>query len=595
GAYVPIDPNYPEERIHFMLHDTGAKVLLTQSHLQSKIPAPENCKVICLDSDWGKIKKQDTSKLFDKTLPGNLIYTIYTSGSTGNPKGVQIEHRNVVNLIQGQLEKVQHPVQRFLYAYSFAFDGSVLLIWWTLLQGATMVIAPEGLEKDVQRFGDFIGKNKISHLLTFPSVYAILLEQVNVNRLLSLESVSVAGEACPANLVLQHRAILPKTKLLNQYGPTEATVGATIYEVPKNFNEEKVPIGKPINNVEVFILNENLEKLPVGKIGEIHIGGKGVARGYLNRKKLTKEKFIHNPFSKKKKNRLYKTGDLGKYLPDGNIDFIGRADHQVKLRGYRIELGEVEAVISQHRNIRESIVNIFGKKATNQKLIAYLTLKTGATLTATELREFLLEKLPEYMVPSTFIFLEKMPYATSGKIDRKKLPLPTNERPELKEKFIASETPIQDWLTQLWKEALGLEKIGIDDKFFELGGNSLQAASFVAKVQNKLNETVFIVSIFEAPTIREYAKFLEKNYSETVGNIFYKNDNANDLLNLQDLVNLKNQNQNQKFNQSQKDLLNPEDLANSQIANPIAHRQPSVASRPPLKKSDFQNFKKHIP
>ncbi|MEM6965180.1 MAG: non-ribosomal peptide synthetase, partial [Bacteroidota bacterium] len=518
GAYVPIDPKYPKARKQFMLEDTQAKFILTQKHLQSELPS-SYAESIYLDFDWNKIAQHPTTKPADKCRPGNLIYTIYTSGSTGQPKGVQIEHRNVVNLIQGQIDFVKHPVKRFLYAYSFAFDGSVLLIWWTLLQGATMVIAEEGLEKDVQRLGNFIDQHKISHLLTFPSIYTILLDQVEQAKLLSIESVSVAGEACPANLVHQHRAVLPSAKLLNQYGPTETTVGSTIYITPENFNEEKVPIGKPIDNVQIFILNENLEKTKVGETGEIHIGGFGVARGYLNRCELTSEKFIQNPFSDKRRDRLYKTGDLGRWLEDGNIDFVGRADFQIKLRGYRIELGEVESAIAQHESIRECIVNIFGEKSDEQKLVGYLTLKNNAQLNATQLRDFLIERIPEYMIPSTFMFLEKMPFATSGKIDRKALPEPTNERPELAQEFVKSETSLEEWLTQLWKDALGIEKIGIDDKFFELGGNSLQAANIVAKIQNKFNETVFITSIFEAPTIRTYAQFLEKNYSSSITKI----------------------------------------------------------------------------
>ena len=569
GAYVPIDPNYPQERIQFMLKDTGVKIVLTQEHLKSNIPTSKQYEFISLDEDWEKIKRQKISNPKNKTFLGNLIYTIYTSGSTGQPKGVQVEHRNVVNLIQGQLEFVKHPVKRFLYAYSFAFDGSVLLIWWTLLQGGTMVIADEGLEKDVQLLGSFINQHKISHLLTFPSLYTILLEQVNVEKLSSLESVSVAGEACPSNLVLQHRAVLPKTKLLNQYGPTEATVGATIYITPSNFNEEKVPIGEPIENVEIFILNEKLKKAKVGEVGEIYIGGNGVARGYLNRTSLTKEKFIQNPFSKKKKDRLYKSGDLGKLLTDGNIDFIGRADHQVKLRGYRIEMGEVEAAISQHLNVRESIVSIYGEKSIDQKLIGYLTLKKDTQLSASQLREFLSEKLPEYMIPSTFMFLEKMPYATSGKIDRKALPLPTNQRPELEQKFKTSETQLEDWLTQLWQNALGIEKIGIDDKFFELGGNSLQAANIVSKVQKRLNETVFIVSIFEAPTIREYAKYLEKNYKDAIARTTSRSTVSNRAT----------------------DIVTPT-LQNKIVSSNIITEATNLTT---LNKEDFKKFKKYIP
>lgn len=518
GAYVPVDPAYPKSRQQFVIDDTKTEIILTQKQFKASF-LKTGKTVVCIDIYDESLPVKNTSKPQLDISSVNLAYVIYTSGSTGQPKGVQVEHQNVINLIKGQIEYVQHPVKRFLYTYSFAFDGSVLLIWWTLLQGATLVIAEEGVEKDVQKLANTIEKEQISHLLTFPSLYSLLLEQNDIQKLKTLESISLAGEIFPAKLARQHQKMLPDITLLNQYGPTEATVGATIYQVPQNFKEKKVPIGQPIADVSIYVLNENLEQSKIGEQGEIHIGGKGVARGYLNQEELTKEKFIPNPFSDNKEERLYKTGDLGRILSDGNLDFMGRADYQIKLRGYRIELAEVETTLAEHPLVRDVVVDVHGEIEANKKLVAFYTLQNNEKLNTTELRDFLLQKLPEYMVPSVFKKLNEMPIATSGKIDRKALPTLSTERPDLEQELKISETYVQDWLTQLWQEELEIEEIGIEDKFFELGGNSLQAGSLIGKIQNTLKETVFVVSLFESPTIKEYAHFLEKNYSEGLRNI----------------------------------------------------------------------------
>ncbi|MFK8103091.1 MAG: amino acid adenylation domain-containing protein, partial [Saprospiraceae bacterium] len=517
AAYVPLSPETPKERLAWMLSDTQARIVLSQSQLLASLPNPTNAKIICLDQDWSEtISKESDQRPEIAIHPEHLSYTIYTSGSTGKPKGVLIEHRNVVNLVQGHLDRFQLPVERFLYAYSFAFDGSVLLIFQTLLQGATLVIAPEHLEKDIKQLAAFIEDHQISNLLSFPSLYALLLEQSNLKQLKSLKSVNLAGEALPGALVTQHQQLLPTCRIVNQYGPTEATVGTTVFIVPPNFQAAKVPIGNCIDYTEVFILNEKLEQVPIGTIGEIYIGGKGVARGYLNRPQLTAERFIPHPFQEDKTKRLYRTGDLAQWLPDGNLDFIGRTDHQVKLRGYRIELGEIEVVLAQHEAVREAITIITDAPAADQKLVAYIVLKKNAQLNTTELRAYLEKHLPAYMVPALFIFLDQMPLANSGKVDRKALPKPSTQRPTLKQSYVAPVTTLEKFLSQLWCDILALDQIGTQDKFFELGGNSLQAAKFINIVQETLGEPIFIITIFDAPTIASYAAMLEKDYPEAI-------------------------------------------------------------------------------
>lgn len=529
AAYVPIDPAYPSDRIAFMLQDTETKLLLTQKHLVASFPRVNQLEILVLDESHSGLDTYPSENPEIDVQGDHLIYTIYTSGSTGRPKGVQVEHRSVVNLVAGQLKFVKQPVGRFLYAYSFAFDGAVLLIYWTLLQGGTLVIAADGLEKDVQQFAAAIQDYKITHLLTFPSVYSILLEKANRQQLASLISVSVAGEACPANMVRRHHERLQNVKLLNQYGPTEATVGATIYQTTADHQGNKVPIGQAIKNVSIYVLDNDLKECPTGTTGEIYIGGVGVARGYLNRPELIKEKFIDSPFGE---GRIYKTGDLGTWLASGELDFVGRADFQVKLRGYRIELGEIEAVLLQHGTIREAVVEVKGETSANKKLIAYLVLNAGAKNNVSTIRQILTEQLPEYMIPAQFVFLDQMPLATSGKIDRKALPEPPTERPALEQTYRAPQTDLQKTIALIWEQVLDISPIGIHDKFFELGGNSLQAAQVITYIQDKIGETIFIVAMFEYPTISEFAEMLEQDYLEALHNITHRKENKKtDLVN----------------------------------------------------------------
>ncbi len=525
AAYVPIDPAMPTERFAFIFSDTRAQVCLTQTSLKNKFTFHSEINVICLDQ-WESIATFPTTAPNIAVTPENLIYTIYTSGSTGQPKGVQVEHRSVRNLIQAQINYVQHPVKRFLYAYSFAFDGAVLLIYWTLLDGGTLVIAPESLEKDISNLASFIYNQQISHLLTFPSLYNLLLNKAASKQLNTLESVSVAGEACPAALVSRHHSIFVDTNLFNQFGPTEATVGCSIFTTTPDFKGDKVPIGKAIENTFLYVLNEQLQPVEAGETGEIFIGGAGVARGYLNRPELTARKFIKNPFGPA--GNIYATGDLGRWLPDGNLDFMGRKDHQIKLRGYRIELGEVEAKINGLPAVLDTAVLLKGDNSETQKLVAYLVLKNGGSLTIGQLRDQLSEKLPAYMIPAAMVVLDKMPLTTAGKIDRKALPEPSRERPILETSYEAPQTALEKYLTNLWQEILEIEQIGIHDRFFELGGNSLQAAQFINKIQDKIGETIFIVTIFTAPSIAQYGKMLESQYPDAIHRVFnQKNKTVN--------------------------------------------------------------------
>ncbi len=515
-AYVPVDPNSPKERIDFILKDTQSPLILTQSKIKNRFEQFEESKLIEVDKSLLSNNTLQNDNLDLDIEEHDLAYCIYTSGSTGKPKGVLVEHRNLVNLILGEQKFFNHPIKKFLFAYSFAFDGSVLLIFKTILEGATLVIAEDGLEKDIHKIAALIHSESISHLLTFPSLYNILLENVESHLLQSIESVSVAGEACPGSLVKLHHQQLPLSHFHNQYGPTEATVGATIFKTSKDHHDPKTPIGKCIENVFIHLLDENLNKVKDGESGEICIGGNGVARAYLNRPELTNEKFIKNPFGE---GQLYRTGDLAKRLPNGNLDFIGRVDFQVKLRGYRIELGEVESVILQHEKIRESVVILHGEKSDEQKLIAYIVSANAQNISVNEIRSFLENTLPEYMIPATFVFLDKMPLSNNGKVDRKALPNPEKDRPNLEEDYIEPGSDLEVFIFKKWSKILNINKIGINDKFFELGGNSLQAAKFISEIQTTIGENIFITSIFENPTISSFASMLEQDYSSSISKI----------------------------------------------------------------------------
>ncbi len=532
GAYVPIDVDYPADRMAFMVEDCQAKVILTQRHLKENLPIT-NAQVIALDEPQPPIVNRKSQIV----NPQNLAYMIYTSGSTGKPKGCMISHENLCNQLEGQQAIAPTPIGVMMLTCSISFDVSVLTIFWTLLQGAPLVLPRQGEEKDMAQLADTIFRNKVTHILTLPSLYTLLLDQAPAHKLQSIGLVNVSGEVCPTSLAQKHEQIIPNGQLYNLYGPTEATVNCTFFKFPKGFNEPKAPIGIPILNYEIFILDSNMQEVPRGEVGEIYIGGTKpvVGRGYWNRPELTAERFIddlrftnydwgatENRQSSIVDRKLYKTGDLARWQPDGNIEFLGRSDFQVKFRGYRIELGEIETAIANHPAVRETVVVLKNQHVVNEgKLVAYIVQNQGFTLKISELRDFLSVSLPDYMLPSHFVFLDKIPLTTNGKIDRKALPDPDNERPELAQAYEAPQGDLEKIIAEKWEELLQISPIGRHDKFFELGGNSILAAKFIGGLMSACEASIFITTIFDHPTVASYAAFFEKNYANLLPRLMH--------------------------------------------------------------------------
>lgn len=379
GAYVPLDPSYPQERLNYMLSDSGVKILLTQNQIVEKLSEYDG-KIICLDADWENIKLQSDQNIASASNLENLAYVIYTSGSTGKPKGVLVTHRNLLHSTQARINYYQAPLSSYLLLSSFAFDSSVAGIFWTLCVGGTLILPSPNFQENPIQIVDLVSQYKISHLLCLPSLFKLLLNRDNSTKLASLKVVIVAGEVCPVDLVSLHYNNLENTSLYNEYGPTEATIWSTVYKCQPEESITKVPIGRPISNVQIYILDSNLQPVSIGVVGEIYIGGAGITKGYLNRPELTKEKFIVNPFietllrplGEEEMSLLYKTGDLAKYLPDGNIEFIDRVDNQVKIRGFRLELGEIEAVLNKHPQVEQSAVLAMTEDSGDKRLVAYI-------------------------------------------------------------------------------------------------------------------------------------------------------------------------------------------------------------------------------
>ncbi|NJR74560.1 MAG: amino acid adenylation domain-containing protein [Scytonema sp. CRU_2_7] len=429
GAYVPLDPGYPKEHLAFILEDAQVPVLLTQAYLVARLPAHQ-AQIVCLDSDENTWSQESTENPINQTTPENLAYIIYTSGSTGQPKGVLITHKNLVHSTSARITYYQEPVRSFLLVPSFAFDSSVACIFWTLCQGGNLVLIKEGSQKDIWQLAKAIAKHQISHWLSVPSLYSALLAHIDPSELVSLSTVIVAAETCSSELVERHRQLLPSTSLFNEYGPTEGTVWSSVYDCQNHDLTTPVPIGRAIANTQVYLLNSYSQLVPIGVPGELHISGGGVAKGYLNRPELTAQKFIPNLFSNEPSDRLYKTGDLARYLPDGNIEFLGRSDRQVKLRGYRIELTEIEAVLLQHPLVREAVVIVREEDSGSKRLVAYVVSKQTLAPTKGEFQNFLKQKLPEYMIPTTFVILDTLPLTPNGKVDRRNLSAPEQAQSE---------------------------------------------------------------------------------------------------------------------------------------------------------------------
>ncbi len=504
GAYVPLDPTYPQERLDFVLQDTQLPVLLTQQRLIEKFPQHQ-VQVVCLDTSWSAIARQSKQNPSNPVKPKNLAYIIYTSGSTGQPKGVQITHQNLVHSTWSRILYYSEPVTSFLLVSPFVFDSSVAGIFWTLCQGGVLSLPQEKFQLELLQLIEMIAQRQISHILCLPSLYKLILEYAEPRQLDSLCTVIVAGESCSAELVKLHYQLLPHTPLFNEYGPTEGTVWSNVYNCQNHDVQKAVSIGYPIANTQIYLLDSFGRSVPIGVPGELHIGGVGLARGYLNRPELTAVNFIPNPLSQEPGTCLYKTGDLARYLPDGNIEFLGRIDHQVKIRGFRIELGEIEAVLAQHPEVLQTVV-IARENNGDKSLVGYLVLKSEKAPTSSELRRFLKEKLPDYMIPSVFMVLEALPLTPNGKVNREALPTPDQNRTEREKVYVEPRTPVEELLARIWSQVLGIERVGIHDNFFDLGGHSMLITQLVVRVRETFQVELPLRSLFEMPTVAELAQ-----------------------------------------------------------------------------------------
>jgi amino acid adenylation domain-containing protein/non-ribosomal peptide synthase protein (TIGR01720 family) len=502
GAYVPLDPDYPKDRLAFMLEDSQPRVILTQAHLTGVLPE-HGASVIRLDADWGTIASEPaTSPGRDGLTTNHLAYVIYTSGSTGRPKGAMNEHRGILN----RLFWMQHAyglteADRVLQKTPFSFDVSVWEFFWPLMFGARLVVARPGGHREPSYLVDTIASQGITTMHFVPSMLKVFLDEGDGSRCGSLKRVFASGEALPPSLVDQFYARLSNAALHNLYGPTEAAVDVTSYAC--RAGDMVVPIGRPVHNTRIYLLDERLAPVPEGVRGELYIGGVQVGRGYLNRAELTRERFIDDPFTPGSK--LYKTGDVARWLPDGNIEYLGRADFQVKLRGFRIELGEIESDLLGHPQVREAVVVARDEAGGERRLVAYLVCNEGPKPTVGELRSFLKEKLPDYMVPAAFVLLDKLPLTASGKIDRRALPAPEEgERAATGTAFVAPTSAVEEELCRIWASVLRLPRVGIHDNFFEIGGDSILSIQIVSRAQ-KADIRVTPRQIFEHPTVAELA------------------------------------------------------------------------------------------
>ena len=490
GAYVPLDPNYPPSRLSYMLADSGVEVLLTQELLLESLP-PNPAQVVCLDADWGAIEQQGQENLEIGGSSDNLAYVIYTSGSTGQPKGVLVEHQGLCNLAQAQRNLFDvEPTSRILQFASVSFDASVSEIFMALTSGGMLILATASELMPGDDLKQILHQSCVTHVTLPPSALTVL----PTDELPALGQIIVAGEACPAELVHQWSV---GRRFFNAYGPTESTVCATVAQISDG--SEKITIGRPIANTQIYILDSHLQPVPIGVPGELYIGGDGLARGYLNRPQLTQEKFIPNPFSDSKSERLYKTGDLARYGRDGNIEFIGRIDNQVKIRGFRIELGEIEAVLSTHPEVREVVVIVREEQADNKYLVAYIVAR-AQSLTISELRNFLKQKLPDYMLPSFFVMLEALPLTPNGKINRRVLPA-TDMEENRQVEFVAPRTATEEAIAEIVASVLKLDRISIYDNFFDLGGHSLLVTQVISRLQRTFSVELPIRSLFESPNV----------------------------------------------------------------------------------------------
>ena len=509
GAYVPLDPGYPQERLGWMLEDARPPVLLVQERLLARLPASD-AKVVKLDTGWEEIAREPTTAPAPTATPDSLAYIIFTSGSTGRPKGAMNAHGPVVNrLLWMQSAYRLTPRDVVLQKTPFSFDVSVWEFFWPLMTGAKLVVAKPGGHQDPGYLKSLIASASVTTLHFVPSMLQAFLDEPGVAECTSLKRVVCSGEALPLELKELCLRTLPGAGLHNLYGPTEAAVDVTFHACQANDGRRSVPIGRPVDNTQIRILDAEFQPVPQGAAGELYIGGVQVGRGYLARPSLTAERFIPDPYATVPGARMYRTGDVARWLPDGEIEYLGRADFQVKIRGLRIELGEIESSLEKHPTVRQAVVLAREDRPGQKRLVAYVTGK-DAKPEGAALRTYLLERLPEYMVPSNIVVLERMPLSPNGKADRKALPAPESGGADPSRPFVAPGTAIEQQIAQAWKDLLHVEQVGLDDPFFELGGNSLLALQLHRRLTAELGVTLALTDLFQYPTVRALAARLSR-------------------------------------------------------------------------------------
>jgi amino acid adenylation domain-containing protein/non-ribosomal peptide synthase protein (TIGR01720 family) len=502
GAYVPLDPGLPVSRRSLILEEAGVRVLVSRAELSADLPS----QLVCLTTDAEVIAGESTENPASKISDQNLAYVIFTSGSTGRPKGVAVEHRQVVNYTNAIWETLGLPAgSSFASVSTIAADLGNTAVFPALCKGGTLHLIAEEDSADPDRLAEYFEKNQIDCLKIVPTHLAALLSAADPAAILPRRRLVLGGEACPWSLVERISSLKPDCTVLNHYGPTEATVGALTNEVRNEdqlYTSETVPLGRPLTNVRAYILDHRMQPTPIGVPGELHLAGSGVARGYINRPDGTAEKFVPNPFGNPG-DRLYKTGDRARYLPDGKIEFLGRVDHQLKIRGYRIEPGEIERALLSRKEVVACVVIGREDQPGDKRLVAYVVRREGEKAGASELRAFLVRSLPEYMVPSAFVFFDRMPLTPNGKVDRAALPAPAHSRPDEKV-YTPPRHPVEETLAQIWSSVLNVDRISVNDNFFELGGDSILIIQIVARA-NRAGIRLSPRQMFQHQTIAELA------------------------------------------------------------------------------------------
>ena len=512
GAYVPLEPDYPVERLQLIMEETNAPVVLSQGRLAERLPRHQS-KVVCLDSPRLAVAHNDGQNPNVDVSPDNMAYVIYTSGSTGRPKGVVGLHRGAVNRFTWMWDTVPfEPEDIFCQTTSLSFVDSVWEIFGPLLKGVSGVVIDNLTTSDPYQLVPTLDRNRVTRIVLVPSLLRAIIDTAQDLRrgLASLKVWIVSGERLPKDLVQAFRASTKDALLLNLYGSSEVSADITWYKTNDwTGTQTTVPVGRPISNTRIYLLDNELSPVPIGVPGLVYVGGIGLARGYIAQPGLTAQVFVPDPFSTTPGLRLYKMGDQARYLPDGNIDLTGRVDDQVKIRGHRIELGEVERVVIQHPTVSETVVVTQEDNTGDLRVIAYVVPVANQVASIDQLVSFLRTKLPKYMIPASFVTLDSLPVTPSGKADRMALPPPDETRPRLEKQFVAPRTPVEEAVADIWADAIGVDKVGVYDDFFDLGGHSLLATRLIGRLLEKYHIKLTLRNLFEAPNVAELTEHIE--------------------------------------------------------------------------------------